>query len=247
MARLDRTGKRRRWDRARAAESMYNNHLRAVARQVGMIVRGLAPKGLVKDLPALVKALHDYARLLDPWAKSVANLMLAEVARRNEQMWRANSKDMGRQLRQTVTNSAITYPLQALQDEQVRLIKSLPLEAAQRVQDLAVQSLSTSSRASELAKAIMQTGHVTESRARLIARTETSRAASNLLQARSEYAGSEGYIWRTSGDMDVRDSHKEMDGKYVRWSSPPTLDGMKGHAGCLPNCRCFAEPVFPND
>lgn len=174
-------------------------------------------------------------------------MMLADVARRNEQMWRANSKDMGRRLRETVTNSAITYPLQALQDEQVRLIKSLPLEAAQRVHDLAVKSTYTSTRASELAKAIMQTGHITESRARLIARTETSRAAGNLLQARAEYAGSEGYIWRTSGDMDVRDSHAEMDGKYVRWSSPPTLDGMKGHAGCLPNCRCFADPVFPND
>lgn len=212
-----------------------------------MIVRGLAPKGLVKDLPTLIKALHDYAQLLEPWARSVAGFMLADVARRNEQMFRQNAKDMGRQLRATITNSAITYPLQALQDEQVRLIKSLPLEAAERVHTLAVQSLSTSTRASELAKAIMATGHVTESRARLIARTETSRASSNLLQARAEYAGSEGYIWRTSGDMDVRDSHHKMEGRYVRWTSPPTLDGMKGHAGCLPNCRCYAEPVFPND
>ncbi|HBB8701832.1 TPA: phage head morphogenesis protein, partial [Escherichia coli] len=27
---------------------------------------------------------------------------------------------------------------------------------------------------------------------------------------------------------------------------PPTLDGMTGHAGELPNCRCYKEIVFPN-
>ncbi|MDT1883860.1 phage head morphogenesis protein, partial [Acinetobacter baumannii] len=21
---------------------------------------------------------------------------------------------------------------------------------------------------------------------------------------------------------------------------------LKGHAGCLPNCRCYTEPVIPN-
>ena len=29
------------------------------------------------------------------------------------------------------------------------------------------------------------------------------------------------------------------------WDSPPTLDGMKGHAGEFPNCRCYPEPVIP--
>ncbi|MDR8377773.1 phage head morphogenesis protein, partial [Acinetobacter baumannii] len=55
-----------------------------------------------------------------------------------------------------------------------------------------------------------------------------------------------GYIWRTSEDGDVRPSHKAMNGKFVAWNSPPTLDNLKGHAGCLPNCRCYTEPVIPN-
>ena len=105
----------------------------------------------------------------------------------------------------------------------------------------------TSKRASEVARAILSTEDVSEAKARLIARTEVSRSAANLVEARATYAGSDGYVWRTSGDADVRDSHREMEGKYVRWSSPPTLDGMKGHAGTLPNCRCFAEPVFPDE
>ncbi|MGN5479510.1 phage minor head protein [Cupriavidus basilensis] len=59
--------------------------------------------------------------------------------------------------------------------------------------------------------------------------------------------GSPGYFWRTSGDKDVRDSHRDMEGKFVEWDKPPTLDGMTGHAGCFPNCRCYPEPALPAD
>jgi len=247
MARLDRKGKRLRWDKARNAEHAYNSRLRAVAHQVGLLIKGLAPNGYVQDIATLVRALSDYAKMLDPWARSVAESMLADVYRRDSTMWRQHSKEMGRELRTVLTNSPVSGVLSALQDEQVTLIKSLPLKAAERVHALSLRALVESTRASEIAKDILATQSVTEARARLIARTEVSRASSNLVQARSEYAGSEGYFWRTVHDFDVRHSHAEMEGKYVRWSEPPTLDGMKGHAGCLPNCRCFAEPVFPDD
>lgn len=218
-----------------------------VAKQVGLVVKGLAPNGVVKDPAVLVKALRDYAALLRPWAKSVSEYMLAEVLRRDKTMWIKNSKEMGEGVRQAVTNSPVSYALAALQDSQVELITSLPLQAAQRVHELTLESLVDSRRASEIAREILNTGNVTEARARLIARTEVTRASSNLVQVRSQYAGSDGYVWRTSGDFDVRDSHAKMEGKYVRWSMPPTLDKMVGHAGTLPNCRCFAEPVFSDD
>jgi uncharacterized protein with gpF-like domain len=51
-------------------------------------------------------------------------------------------------------------------------------------------------------------------------------------------------LWRTARDGDVRASHKAMEGKQVDWNRPPTLDGMTGHAGSLPNCRCFCQPQF---
>jgi len=92
----------------------------------------------------------------------------------------------------------------------------------------------------------MESGDVARSRALLIARTEVTRTATTLTQARAEHIGSEGYIWRTAGDGDVRPSHRAMNGKFVRWDSPPTLDNLTGHAGCVPNCRCYAEPVIPD-
>lgn len=207
------------------------------------------PDGYLTPLKTglLVRALTAYAKMIEPWAQSVSAFMLADVARKDASMWKRHSKEMGGLLRAEVDRAPTGAILRQLQDQQVTLIKSLPLDAAQRVHNLSMKALLTSGRASEVAKAILQTEAVTTSRARLIARTEVSRASSNLVQARSEYAGSVGYIWRMSGDSDVRDSHRDMEGTYVRWSQPPILDNLKGHAGTLPNCRCFAEPVFPEN
>lgn len=247
MARLDRKGKRRAWTKARAAESQYNSQLRGVVRQIGVIVRGLAPDGGLKNVNTLIRALTAYADVIEPWAQAVAGFMLADVARRDAAMWKQHSRMMGKSLRSEVNTAPTGDILRRLQAQQVTLIKSLPLDAADRVHALAMEATMTSKRASEVARAILSTEDVSEAKARLIARTEVSRSAANLVEARATYAGSDGYVWRTSGDADVRDSHREMEGKYVRWSSPPTLDGMKSHAGTLPNCRCFAEPVFPDE
>lgn len=194
-----------------------------------------------------MRALSDYTKVIEPWANAVAEAMVADVFRRDAAMWRANSKDLSRGIAREFLQAPTGDIFQALQQEQVTLIKSLPLEASERVHRIAQEGILTSARASELQKQIMETGEVTKGRAHTIARTETSRAASNFVQARAMYVGSEGYIWRTSADFDVRKSHQEMEGKFVRWSDPPTLDNLKGHAGCLPNCRCFAEPIFPDE
>jgi SPP1 gp7 family putative phage head morphogenesis protein len=147
-------------------------------------------------------------------------------------------------LRQEVENAPTGHTMKTLLAEQVHLIRSIPTEAAQRVHRLVIEGHG-STRAGDIAKEIMRSGNVTKSRAELIALTETSRAASTLTQARAQHIGSEGYIWRTSKDSHVRDSHRKMEGRFVRWDSPPTLDGLTGHAGCLPRCRCYPEPVIP--
>jgi len=93
-----------------------------------------------------------------------------------------------------------------------------------------------------------------EQRARLIARTETARAASVLVRTRAEAIGSTTYRWRTSGDWKVRPSHRACEredreglGKGVyRWADPPLTDAPDYHAhpGEIFNCRCVAIPIF---
>lgn len=211
-------------------------------------MQGLAPAGVVTDMSALLATMEQYGFLLRPWAASVANAMLADVRRRNERHWKSLSLEIGQELRGVIATSPQGRAYRQLQAEQVELITSLPKKAGQRVQLLTDQALTSGRRAESIAQEILQTGKVTESRARLIARTEVSRASSNLNQARAVAAGSEGYIWRTSMDADVRDTHKAMEGRYVRWDTPPKTDpGLDPyHAGCGPNCRCYPEPVFPD-
>lgn len=171
--------------------------------------------------------------------------MLADVSRRDEAVWASLSRDMSYALREEIKRAPTGEALKRLLDEQVNLITSLPTRAAQRVHKLALEARVDGSRASSIAKEIMRSGDVTKSRANLIARTEVARTASGLVQARATYVGSEGYIWRTAQDSDVRKSHKKMSGKFVRWDQPPVTDNLVGHAGQLPNCRCYPEPVLP--
>lgn len=196
---------------------------------------------------SLSRALRAYADLIDPWAKAVAASMLADVNRRNYSMFKRNAAEMGNGIREELRGARTGLALQELMAENVGLIKSIPLKAAERVHELAKERLVNSVRSTEMIQEIMDIGGVTERRAKLIARTEVSRANASLLEARSVDVGSEGYIWRTVGDHDVRESHKRMDGRYVRWDAPPTTDGMIGHAGGTPNCRCTAEPVLPGE
>ena len=151
---------------------------------------------------------------------------------------------MSRALQQEIAHAPTGEIMRALLAEQVTLIKSIPLDAAQRVHDWTLVGIEDGTRAREVAAQILRTNEVSANRAMLIARTETARTSSKLTESRARHVGSEGYIWRTSRDSDVRDSHREMEGKYVRWDSPPTLDKLVGHAGCLPNCRCFPEPII---
>lgn len=230
------------WERARRPDMAFSRALLRVARIVGQIVRQF---GGHHDFSA--RALQDYARLIEPWARSQARRMVATVAAREGKSWREHSEDIGVGLRREVSTGEVGQRVQQLVDEGTELITSLPWEAAQRVTKLSLEAAVDGSRVPDLEKEILRTGEVTASRARLIARTEIGRAASAITQARAEKIGSPGYIWRTSKDSDVRPSHKRMEGQFVAWDDPPTLDGLTGHAGALPNCRCYAEPVIPED
>lgn len=223
----------------KTAEGEYNRQLRAVAKQVGHLI-GLYQNG-ASLLPGLTDALAIYAAALEPWAQKVAAKMLESVSKTNYRHWKAESQALGKELRAD-PNIAVARLLQA---EQVALIKSLPIEAGTRAQDLAFQAATGGRRADEVAAEIARSGEVTASRATLIARTEVAKANSTITQARAADVGANKYIWRTADDEAVRESHAEMEGVVVDWDDPPTLsDGTTTHAGQIYNCRCYPEPII---
>jgi SPP1 gp7 family putative phage head morphogenesis protein len=239
------TERRRNPTQARGAERTYMAQLKRLADQVGRIIRDVNPQD-PNDASKLSHLLQQYAIALDPWARRIATRMVNDVNMRDLATWRELGKELSAGLRREVLMAPRDSIIKNLVDLQVTLIKSIPNEAAQRVNKLALEAVEDGQRASSIVAEIMRSGKVAESRAKTIARTEISRTAAALSQDRAQSIGSTGYIWRTSRDGDVRPSHKAMAGKFVAWNQPPTLDNLTGHAGCLPNCRCWAEIVIPD-
>jgi SPP1 gp7 family putative phage head morphogenesis protein len=195
-------------------------------------------------------ALDSYSEIITPWAQRVAERFAFDVNRHNEKEWRQRSQLISLELRHLVDTAPVGQVMRSIIDEQIKYIKSLPIEAADRVYDIhnqAIEAVVAGGRHEAFAQEIARTGEVAQSRAKLIARTELGRAQVALTQARALNIGSTGYIWRTSNDGDVRHSHKKMEGQFVEWAKPPTIDGLTGHAGTLPNCRCYCEVVIPEE
>jgi SPP1 gp7 family putative phage head morphogenesis protein len=238
---------RRAWAHSRRAEEHYAAQLRRLARQIEMLINGVAedqPPTMIEHM------LWAYAELIEPWANATAARMLADIDQRGRRAWAQHSRTMSRALAEEIETAPTGEILRRLQQEQVTLIKSLPLKAAQRVHDIAEKGILNASRGEDIVADIMRTGHVMRSRAELIARTETSRVASNLTESRARYVGSSSYIWHTVGDSDVRDDHKRLNGKIFEWNNPPVADkksGARAHPGCIFNCRCYSEPLFTDE
>lgn len=239
-----------RFKRARIEERNYARQLSAVAREVGVIVRGFAPRGELLAPSELLQSLRAYSDLLRPWARAVATRMIMNVARRDERAWAQAGEDLARNLRREVLYAPTGAVMRALLEAQVQLITSLPTQAAQRVHRLSIEAVTeTGTRAKQLADEIMRTEDVTKVRALLIARTETSRTATAMTQARAHFIGSTHFIWETSRDSDVREIHRKLQGKVFRWDDPPVA-GEKGERalpGAIYNCRCWPSPVIPPD
>lgn len=239
--------KRSNFQAPKSAERYYESQLRRVAKIVGAIIEPYVDGATIPMMSDMLRALDAYSKALGPWATKVASTMLADVARSDNRAWRLANKKFTQGFREMAGNTAVGNASRQLLREQVTLITSLPTKAGERAQQLATEGMVEGKRAEDIAKDLQNIGNVTESRAMLIARTEVAKANSTMIEARSQAVGSTAYVWRTAGDEAVRESHAEMEGEVVRWDTPPTLsDGTTTHAGQIYNCRCYAEPIFPD-
>jgi len=92
-----------------------------------------------------------------------------------------------------------------------------------------------------LAHDLRERFEVSNSRAELIARDQTLKLNGQINRHRQLSVGVEEYIWDTSGDERVRESHAVLDGRKFSWHAPPSV----GHPGQDFQCRCGAIPVIP--
>jgi SPP1 gp7 family putative phage head morphogenesis protein len=244
---------------ARNAQTSYGAQLRHLARQVAKIIEAVAheekPPYSSATIARIREALRDYAEAIAPWARATAARMIAETDRRGKTALNAYSTELGLELRNEIQNAPTGEVMRGLLAEQVELITSLPIDAAQRVHERTIEGIEIGSRyperTAEIEEALAETyPEATErwlkTRATLIARTETARTASKLVEARAKHVGAEQYVWRTSGDWKVRPSHKRLDRSVHSWDAPPLSDppDHHSHPGQIWNCRCVALPII---
>lgn len=239
-------------------EREFYKSLKKVAEASGRIIKAhVQPGAKLRDSTEMQKALQAYSEKIGPWATLQSAKMLEQVQKKNKRAYMAKSHLIGRLLDEHVAQSEVGDLAVKLLTEQVGLIKSIPLEAGLRAQRIAYEAVLAGNRAApnedtiaELEKQLGLSREAAIGRAQLIAVTETARANASINQARAMVVGSRQYRWHNSGDEAVRPSHRKyrgqrMQGMIFSWDDPPRLDdGMVGHPGTFPRCRCFAEPIF---
>lgn len=249
----DREKTKNKYKASNSAERDFFRSLKEVAKQSGHIIDAYTTGADITNLKKMTKALEDYSELITPWARRQSAKLLEAVSKSNLRAYKNQSKAIGKALELGVAKQETGAVAISLLNEQVALIKSLPIEAGLRAQRIAAENYLKGTRAQvdpELVERFLQerrtsiemqnlfaqhagteefkeemerSTEIAVNRAKLIARTETARANSAFVQARAKSVGSVGYIWRTTMDGAERESHAKMNGKYVEYSSPPRL------------------------
>ena len=133
--------------------------------------------------------------------------------------------------------------------QNIALIKSIPSEIIRRYESAFYNSVASfdSSSIEKLAKNI---SHISNNRAKFIARDQTSKAIESFSMARANQLGFEFYEWQTSEDERVssgKGGHRQLNGRLYRYDEPSAIIdsyGNKGHPTQRPNCRCVSVAVM---
>ena len=225
------------------------------------VIRDIRAK--IKDLfspDEIVEAIEDYSKTkpFDDLAGEIAEKMVTGQLVGQRATWReaAAESTKGRVIYQALKKETSAPAMRAaiddILDRNYRLIKSVPPELAKRMSRLAYEKQQAGWRPEDIAREMQKMAPtLSAGRVKLIARTETAKAASALMEARCQQLGVEWYFWRSCNDERVRHSHAQMNGVLCRWSDPPNPEAMFGgsgggryHPGGIYNCRCIATPVI---
>ena len=223
-------------------------------------------KGLYRRLSGarspfqMLEAIRGFARspTMNKAAREAAQAMVTNLLKDGARGWRqaARRGSKGKMIHQALKGEIKgNEAFYAIISQNAKLIQTVPETMAERLSAKMAKGQIAGKRPEELMKDIQREfPHLSAVQARRIARTETSKASTAITRVRSESAGLTWYVWCTSDDSRVRDSHAKMDGVIVSWKEPPSPEELVRepsyghyHAGEIFNCRCYAAPLVSTD
>ena len=198
-----------------------------------------------------------YSKEFNDYANNTAINMVKQVYSDNNKTWReaAAKSGRGKEIREALKrdmsgNIGITVQQQIYNNTE--LIKSIPQDIAVKVNEKILKETMDGTRSTDIVDYIKSmVPNISENKAKLIARTETSKTSSAITEAKAKECGCNFYIWQTSEDQRVRSSHHHMQGVLCCFNIPILPEkylGIKsklspGIAGEFPNCRCYCEVI----
>ena len=256
------------------AQRTYTRILLGVAKGLEQIVK----EELIPRLPDLIAEAQQQRpdQRDDRWIDSITDLMARIVGRANALTARAQEQAQGvagevaawntKQLQRTANATLgidifprepwIADELAAFAKQNADLIKSLPTQACQQIEQIAIQGVRSGTSWRTIAEEIQGRFGATESRAKLIAADQIAKLNGQLTQLRQQEIGVKEYEWTSAHDERVRESHRVLNGKICRWDDPTvyrnpgetqwkkraSIGGVSKHPGQDYRCRCFGAP-----
>lgn len=239
----------------RKAEKKYQRLLNRILQEIDKKLAACADPALI---PSAMQGIINSPQFTSLCAEA-ARQMVTMLAVGQKSSWReaAKASSQGRRIYKALMNelasTSIGPAIASTVQQNAALIKTVPQTLARRFTALAEKRRFEGVRPEEIMQEIQaKAPHLREFEARRIARTESAKASTALIQARSESLGLDFYTWLSVEDERVRDAHRAMDGIICRWSDPPNPEALFGghdsgapyHPGCIYNCRCRARPVL---
>ena len=183
-------------------------------------------------------------------ARTVDDAMVGELAKVNAKSWREaafksqNGRKIYKALQEEIRRANLQPHLDAIAERNARLIRSLPSKIAQQVTEHAQTLFQEGKRPEEIQRELkLVAPRMTKAHARLIARTEISKAESNLTVARAQNIDIGWGQWAN------------LDNVLVAFDDPPQPEELigerttlgRGLPGAFPNCRCVLLPLISLD
>lgn len=244
----------------------YNAKLQRLVRQVKKdidaqvvpLVKALAPQ-YTQDAETVLDAWSDpflalMQRLKDKWSSFMVQAGYARIAGEFVQSsLKKSERDMKKSAGIDVFSGSTQMQdyLKASAQQNAQLIKSIPADYLERVETLVMASMRSGMRPSYIQKALVDQFGVTQRKAKMIARDQTSKIQGELNEKQQTGAGFEYFQWLDSDDRRVRHRHREIADKVThygkgvyRWDNLPLNDkGEPIKPGSDYQCRCIAVPV----
>ncbi len=153
------------------------------------------------------------------------------------------------------SNETLSEYVSASAYDNSRLIKSIKEQYLDQVESIVTTNMRAGQRPSAITKLISNQFGVSERRAKVIARDQTSKINADLTEKRMRASGVKYFQWVTSKDARVRDRHDAIANKVTKygkgiyaWDDLPLSDkGVPISPGKDYQCRCIARPVLQSE